>query len=127
MRQFLVVFTAGLGLCGCAGLTGAPHQLTSPTAVGATLLVVDGISVINTQKTIDDHLVSLLTGEDCSTVRASMGDHYCVEEPVPVPMIARTSYCYKTLAKISCFDQPIAQDTPVFYGTRVDNVPVTVR
>ena len=84
--------------------------------------ILDGASVINTHKTIDDHLVSWVTGKDCSTVRASMGEHYCEDPPPAEPMVRRTTYCYKSLAVVSCYDQPMERDTSRLFGTRIDQV-----
>jgi hypothetical protein len=91
------------------------------------LAIVDGVSIINTQKTLEDHIVSLVTGKDCSILKASHGEPYCQDIPPPVPTIERTTYCYKSLAKAVCYDQPLAQDDSRYMGSRVDNVPVTVK
>jgi hypothetical protein len=125
MGRFLTFLAAILGLCGCD--LGPPNEPAAPTVIGASVLALDAVSVINTQKTIDDHIVSFVTGQDCSTIRASKGDHYCIDEPVPVPMVQRTSYCYKTLAKVTCYDRPMTGDAAQFFGMRVDEVPSTIR
>ena len=127
MGRLFLACTVLLAVAGCR----SPEDL-SPAApivakAAAGALVLDAISVVNTQKTLDDHLMSLITGKDCSTIRASMGDHYCEEKPQPTPSIVRTTYCYKSLAKVSCYDQPLEQDSAQLYGIRTDNVPVTER
>ena len=64
---------------------------------------VEGATVIGTKKTISDHVVSLASGKDCSIIRKDRGLTYCVEdEPVITPNI----YCYKTLARVTCYDRP---------------------
>ncbi len=122
MNRLLLSCVALFALGGCQALDGAGATMASSTVGG--LAVLDAVSVINTHKTVDDHIVSMITGKDCSTVRASMGDYYCIEQPGNVPTIVRTSYCYKTLAKVSCYTQPVEADAGEFYGTRVDYIPV---
>jgi hypothetical protein len=114
-----------LALAGCKNIEAVGDALVGPPL--ATFVVLDAFSVVNTQKTVDDHLVSLVTGKDCSTVRASQGDRYCIAPPPPQPMMRRTTYCYKSLADVTCYDRPLAQDAPVFYGTRVDDIPISSR
>jgi hypothetical protein len=94
-----------------------------PASPFTALILLDGISVINTQKTLEDHVISWVSGQDCSLVRASMGEHYCVDN-TPVPTVKVTTYCYKSLASVSCYDAQLAVDTTRFYGARVDKVPV---
>ena len=115
-----------ISLC-AVGLLGACRPTESMVAGSApsfpTTAILDMASVINTQKTVDDHLVSWITGKDCSTVRASMGEHYCRESPPVLPMVQRTTYCYKSLALVTCYDQPVERDAARLFGTRVDQVP----
>ena len=127
MGRFLYLFrrvTSGLA---AAKAVGAPHELDLADSIGASVAALDIVSVINTQKTIDDHIVSCITGKDCSDVRASKGDPYCIDEPVPVPMVRRATYCYKSLASVTCYDRPVVSDAAQFYGIRVDNVPSIIR
>lgn len=108
-----------LGLPGLLSLSGCGGEITLPGAAA-----IDGLSVINTQKTVDDHVVGWVTDKDCSTVRASRGETYCQDKPVPVPVVRKVSYCYKTLGSVSCYDRPIPQNAPQLYGTRVEDVPI---
>ena len=89
-------------------------------------LGADVVSVVATQKTIEDHVISGIIGEDCSTVRASNGGKYCEEIPKPAPTMVRTAYCYRTLAAVSCYNQPFERDAGQFYGERVENIPITM-
>jgi hypothetical protein len=109
---------SSLGACSAAG------SLPTPTPA-VSFLLLDGVSVINTQKTIDDHIVSWVTGDDCSTVRASRGERYCEETPHPGPMMVQNSYCYKSLAGVSCYTQPVETDAARLYGVRTENVPIS--
>ena len=68
-----------------------------------------------------DHLAANRTaGHGCVRVRAGTGRSYCEEDE---PKIKPNIYCYKTLAKVTCYDRPDP------YGGRqkkmgVDNVNV---
>lgn len=65
--------------------------------------LAEGVSVINTEKSIGDHAVSLYSGKDCSTIRLERGESYCAEdEIVPKLMV----YCYRTLGRVTCYDRP---------------------
>ncbi len=100
-----------------------PWKMIYP--ITAAAIAVDGVSIINTGKTIDDQVISLATGRDCSIVRASQGGPYCVDIPPPVPMVARTTYCYQSLASASCYDRPSPVDRPNYIGSRIDMIPAT--
>ncbi|HLN24597.1 MAG TPA: hypothetical protein VK558_11495 [Patescibacteria group bacterium] len=120
MRQVLIACLAASMLGACTGL--ATSTPTPTPAVG--FLLLDGVSIINTKKTIDDHVVSWVTGQDCSTVRASRGEAYCEETPKPGPMVVQNSYCYKSLGSVTCYTQPVATDAARLYGVRTEDVPV---
>ena len=82
-----------------------------PAAIALILLlaactswaVVDGITVMGTDKTLEDHVVSLASGKNCSTVRTERGLSYCAEDEV-VPLAP--VFCYRTLGEITCYDRP---------------------
>jgi hypothetical protein len=124
MGRLTICLALSIALAGCDTWHGVPQPLQPITSPSTSYILLDGISVINTQKTIEDHLVSLFTGMDCSTIRASKGDHYCLEMPEAVPVYVRTSYCYKSIAKVSCYTEPLASDVTQFYGIRIDRIPV---
>ena len=117
----LLAVTAMLSACSPSHDTAlALHPPASPFTA---LLVADGISVINSSKTVEDHVASWITGENCSTLRAYHGYDYCTDD-TPPPMQAKTTYCYKSLALVSCYDRKLASDEARFYGSRTDMVPV---
>ncbi|MBT3306186.1 MAG: hypothetical protein HN377_06840 [Alphaproteobacteria bacterium] len=64
---------------------------------------VQGAIVVGTDKTMEDHVVSLVSGKDCSTVRKENDLTYCVEDE---PVIKQNIFCYKTLASVTCYDRP---------------------
>jgi len=124
MRNALICLTASIGLLtACSPAQNTALALHPPISPFTALVLVDGVSVINTHKTVEDHVIGWMTGQDCSLVRASQGDKYCVDN-TPPPMEQRNTYCYKTLAATSCYDRRVASDEGRFRGTRIDMVPV---
>lgn len=124
MGRVLISLLSIIALSGCEIWNGATEAVTPITPPAVTYVLADGISLMNTQKTIEDHVISAITGMDCSTVRASKGDHYCLEPPKATPVFIRTAYCYKSIARVSCYDQPLESDINQFYGIRIERVPV---
>ena len=73
-----------------------------PATMGFT--AVNVATVVATDKTVPDHVVSLATGADCSLVRYSTGGYYCVQ-PMPANTAVETRlYCYTSLGGITCYD-----------------------
>ncbi len=73
-----------------------------PVTLGAA--AVNIATVVATDKTVPDHVVSLATGADCSLVRYSSGGYYCVQPlPANTPVETRL-YCYTSIANITCYD-----------------------
>ena len=64
---------------------------------------VEGAFVIGTDKTMTDHVISMTSGKNCSTVRKEKGLTYCEEDE---PKIKQNIFCYKTLATVTCYDRP---------------------
>lgn len=81
------------------------HSLGNPPGFGATLVNLEVLSVINTKKTLGDHLATWITGKDCSTVRAQREGAWCVDWPAS-PAPPAQVYCYASLARPSCYSQP---------------------
>jgi hypothetical protein len=91
-----VALAAVMALGGCDAFTFGGGTV-------APVAFVEGASVVVTDKTLGDHLVSMYSGKDCSTIRTSKGMRYCAEdEPAPPPQ----PYCYRTLGKVTCYDRP---------------------
>ncbi len=63
----------------------------------------EGISIMSTKKSLSDHVVSIYSGKDCSTLRIERGDTYCVEDEVEPKVLV---YCYRTLGRVTCYDRP---------------------
>lgn len=67
--------------------------------------ILDMTSVMMTKKTTFDHIAQFLTGEDCSTLRADNGGHYCQPWYENKPIVPQL-YCYRTLANVDCYETP---------------------
>jgi hypothetical protein len=70
---------------------------------GGCVAAIGASTVAATDKTPVDHLVSLVTGKDCSVIRQNRGLTYCVEDEV-TPLVR--VHCYPTLGEVSCYDEP---------------------
>lgn len=92
MQKFLVCACLIL-LSGCGGLaaSGVPG-----------VAQVDILTVMGTDKTVVDHLVSASSGKNCSSIRLEKGEYYCEEDE---PKVTQNIYCYKTLASVTCYDR----------------------
>lgn len=112
-----------LGACENAGpslVTASDNVVSGASHVAqaaAPLVVVDAVSLINTDKTLIDHIAGGLSGQDCSTLRSMEGGHYCQphyeNKPVVPPL-----YCYRTLAKVTCYDRPSPNPADRLVGMR---------
>lgn len=69
---------------------------------------VEGAFLVGTEKTLTDHVISLSSGKDCSSVRREKGLTYCVEDEGDV--MPKNMYCYKTLGRVTCYDRPDPYD-----------------
>ena len=74
-----------------------------------TFLTVEGVSTIMSDKTATDHLISWASNKDCSYIRTERGLTYCVEDEV---LIKPNVYCYKTIGKVTCYNQPDPRRSP---------------
>lgn len=68
-----------------------------------TLTAFEGVSLMGTDKTVVDHVISIGSGKDCSTVRREKGLTYCVED---TPVAQQNLYCYRDLGGVTCYDKP---------------------
>jgi hypothetical protein len=97
MRKFLLLLSVGLlSACGPVMSTGVPG-----------LAQVDILTVMGTDKTVVDHVVSYSSGKNCSAVRLEKGQHYCEEDE---PRIQQNIYCYNTLGSVTCYTKPDPYD-----------------
>ena len=63
---------------------------------------IEAVSVMGSDKTVVDHVVSVGSGKDCSTLRKQQGLTYCVED---MPEIRPNIYCYKDQGGVTCYDR----------------------
>ena len=63
-----------------------------------------------------DHLVSMATGEDCSSVHYENNQPYCVDKNGKLAGLAGQKQCYATLGVVECYIGPDP------YGSRPDPV-----
>jgi len=64
---------------------------------------LEGAFVVGTDKTIEDHIISMTSGKNCSYIRKEKDMTYCEEDELQVK---QNIYCYKTLATVTCYDRP---------------------
>ncbi|MBF0094077.1 MAG: hypothetical protein HQL33_06390 [Alphaproteobacteria bacterium] len=80
-----------------------------PRGISPGLLIGgDIVSLANTRKTMADHVMSMVSGKDCSTLRAQDGDDYCIEHVKWLPRETPMVYCYRSLGTPTCYDRPLA-------------------
>ena len=93
-KYMLALFLLG-SVVGCS----TPMTMSGAPAVAQ----FDVFSVVGTDKTIIDHLVSYTSGKDCSFVYVEKGNRYCKED---APVIKPQVYCYSTLGRATCYETP---------------------
>ena len=93
MRKYLFLLpVCALGACGPLITAGTPG-----------LAQVEFLTVMGTDKTVVDHIVSLSSGKNCSYVRMEKGQYYCEEDE---PKVQQNIYCYNTLGRVTCYTRP---------------------
>lgn len=93
MRKiFILLSLVSLSGCGAVMMGGVPG-----------LAQIDMFTVVGTDKTVVDHVVSVSSGKNCSSVRLEQGDYYCEEDE---PRITQNIHCYKTLGRVTCYTKP---------------------
>jgi hypothetical protein len=107
-RLFAVslLLAAGLVLAGCEAVGVLP-----PAAIAAT---VEGVSLNASGKTMSDHLVSAVTGDDCSVLRYTKNGKYCLSAAEIAAEEARLhrpyeGTCYKVRGNVACYDRTDAE------------------
>lgn len=97
------------GLNGCATLAAVPAV--------AVYAGVEGISLNHTDKLMSDHVVSAITGQDCSFLEYKDTGNYCrsAAEIAAEEALARrdlSGYCYRRRGLVTCYDTPDRNATP---------------
>ena len=103
MKRLASLSVVLLGLAAC-----------DPASQGA-LVGVSIVSLIHTDKTLTDHVMSSIEDQDCSVLHVVDKEPYCQDKPgAEAPLDSNDSvdqarsYCYRTLGSISCYRQPDA-------------------
>jgi hypothetical protein len=91
------------GLSGCATLAAVPAV--------AVYAGVEGLSLNHTDKLASDHLVSAVTGQDCSFLKYKDTGNYCrsAAEIAAEQAKARrdlSGYCYRRRGLVTCYATP---------------------
>ena len=102
-----ILFLSFLLVCGCSAISG-----TAPIGM-QQVMIIDGVAVTTTGKTISDHIVSYSSGKNCSSVRKQIGQNFCEEDDLSSP---EEIYCYNSLGNVSCYRSPLP------FGQGVDPV-----
>lgn len=67
-------------------------------------------SLSNTKKTASDHILSFLTGDDCSVLDYQKTGHYCHSAAEIAEQAAQErnpkTYCYRQLSGVNCYVKP---------------------
>lgn len=96
-----VALTA-LGAVSLSACAPAEHLPGSALVAGAGIA-----TLIATDKTITDHVVSLVKDEDCRTTAYFETGHYCQPHAEEVVTVVREPvYCYRTLGDVDCHAMP---------------------
>jgi hypothetical protein len=117
MMQFLkrhfvktsVLLFSCYSIAGCWMMDMMPPFGVHP---GLALAGIETVTLINSDRTLSDHMVSAYKNQDCSIVRSAEGGEYCVDLVKP-PHNPPKIYCYRTIGDVSCYDRPLEGYQPV--------------
>lgn len=77
-------------------------MMLSLSACGA-FVMAEGATIMASEKTIGDHIISWSSNKDCSTYRKQTGRTYCKEDDIqPKSKV----HCYRSLGAVTCYDEP---------------------
>ena len=90
-----------------AGIALSALLLSGCTMTEAMLASAGIATFVHTDKTMTDHVVSYVSGEDCSILHTQDGGEYCRDpnDQKPDTTVTQQTYCYRTLAGIDCYMQ----------------------
>ena len=77
------------------------------------------VTLVATDKTMTDHALSAALDRDCSFVRSSRGESFCVQEPY----VMQTEHCYRTLGNVTCYSLPDPQASDAQRVTYAPDLP----
>lgn len=116
LLQILAAAGLVVGLVGCEKVSRIGGEISSSGSMMSEfgrqvatafrpIAYLEMLSVINTDKTLIDHVSSWTSGQDCSTLRAQQGGYYCMEHYENRELMP-TLYCYRSLGSVTCYNQP---------------------
>lgn len=78
---------------------------------------VEGVSLNQTDKLMSDHVVSAVTGQDCSFLKYKDTGNYCRSAAEIAEQAAKerrdlSGYCYRRRGMVTCYDSPDPTATP---------------
>mgnify|MGYP001189926364 FL=1 len=80
-----------------------PHASGIVTSTIPGVAQIEVLTLMGTDKTIMDHVISLSSGKNCSAVNIEKGQYYCAEDE---PVINQNIFCYNTLGSPTCYKRP---------------------
>ena len=101
INKFASKFTRLVALLSISLLAACTFPTLATGVPGVAQL--DIMTVVGTDKTIVDHVVSYSSGKDCSYVYVERGNRYCKEDEV---VIKPQVYCYNSLGRATCYERP---------------------
>jgi len=116
--SFLLILT----LTGCSSLSKPKSAL--PAGVSPLVLWGAGetVSLLHSNRLLEDHVISFFTKKDCSFPRVWRGEGaYCmtqeeIEEANRPKYTVEKIYCYKSIAQVSCYTKPSPYPSDVLQG-----------
>jgi hypothetical protein len=76
---------------------------------GCELVLLEGATMVGSDKSLADRIVSWSSNKDCSGYRRATGRTYCKEDDIqPTPQV----HCYRTIGEVTCYEQPEASGRP---------------
>lgn len=121
-----IVCCIALAGCGDWVRESSTVKAVTPPGTGVGLIGLELFSVINTQKTVVDHMLGFMTNKDCSTLRAQDGGEYCKDVVRLLPRETRTVYCYRSLGGVNCFDRPLVEVRDTAVGNGNERTPASI-
>lgn len=88
-----------------SGILVAAMGLLALSLAGCTLGTMEAVSLMGTDKTVGDHVISLASGKDCSSVRKEQGKTYCKEDEMRPPRAQM--HCYRNIGQVTCYEKPL--------------------
>jgi hypothetical protein len=105
--QFTTILRPLAILALAAVLPGCVAMLPAAAVYGG----VEGISLNQTDKLMSDHVVSAVTGQDCSFLKYKDTGIYCRSAAEIAEQAAKerrdlSAYCYRRRGMVTCYDSP---------------------